>query len=82
MEDRSAVVDAECFGSIQGDCVLSQFSKPYLMYSTTNVAFATIDFAKDNVEDSVVNNPLSSGAGRSPIYSLSPLRGCDWIPTG
>jgi hypothetical protein len=81
MEDRTAGVDAECFGSIQGDCVPSQFSKPYLMYSATDVAFATVDFAKGNVEDGVINSPPSRGAGRLPVCSPSPLRGCDWTPT-
>jgi hypothetical protein len=75
-------VDAECSGSIKGDCVPSQFSKPYLMYSATDAASATVDFAKGNVEDGVVNSPPSRGAGRSPICSPSPLRGCDWTPTG
>jgi hypothetical protein len=82
MKDRIAEVDAECSGSIQGDCVPSQFSKPYLMYSATDVASATVDFAKGNVEDSVVNSPPSRGTGRSPVCSPSPLRGCDWTPTG
>jgi hypothetical protein len=82
MEDRTAGVDAECSGSIQGDCVPSQFSKPYLMYSATDAASATVDFAKGNVEDGVVNSPPSRGAGRSPVYSPSPLQGCNWTPTG
>jgi hypothetical protein len=82
MEDRTAGVDAECSGSIQGDCVPSQFSKPYLMYSATDAVFATVDFAKDNVEDGVVNSPPNHGVGRSPVCSPSPLQGCGWIPTG
>jgi hypothetical protein len=82
MEDRTAGVDAECSRSIQGDCVPSQFSKPYLMYSTTDAAFAIVDFAKGNVEDGVMNSPPSRGAGRSPVYSLSPLQGCNWTPIG
>jgi hypothetical protein len=73
MEDRTAGVDAECSGSIQGDCVPSQFSKLYLMYSATNAASAAVDFAKGNVEDSVVNSPPSRGAGGSPICSPSRL---------
>ena len=81
MEDRFAGVGAECSRSIQGDCVPSQFSKPYLMYSANDAASVTVDFAKDNVEDSVVNSPLSRGVVRSPVCSLYPLRGCDWIPT-
>jgi hypothetical protein len=73
MEDRTARVDAECSGSIQRDCVPSQFSKPYLMYSATDAASATVDFIKGNVEDGVVNNPPSRGAGRLPVCSPSPL---------
>jgi hypothetical protein len=82
MEDRTARVDAECSRSIQGDCIPSQFSKPYLMYSATDAAFATVDFAKGNVEDGVVNSPSSRGVGRSPVSSPSSLRGCDWTSTG
>ena len=82
MEDRTAKVDAECSRSIQGDCVPSQFSKPYLMYSATNAASVIVDFAKGNIKDDIVNNPPSHGAGRSPVYSPSPLQGCDWISIG
>ena len=64
MEDRTAKIDAECSGSIQGDCVPSQCSKPYLIYSTIDVASATVDFAKGNVEDGVVNNLPSCSAVR------------------
>jgi hypothetical protein len=49
--DRSDTIGVECFGSIQGDCVPSQFSKPYLMYSATDTASAALDFSKGNVED-------------------------------
>jgi hypothetical protein len=51
--------------------------KAELMYSATNAASATEDFAKGNVEDGVVNSPPSRGAGRSPVCSPFPLRGCD-----
>ena len=81
MEDHTAEVDAECSGSIQGDCVPSQFLKPYLIYSATDAASAIVDFAKGNTEDGVVNSPPSRGASRSPVCSLSPLQGCDWTPT-
>ena len=72
IEDCTAEVDAKYSRSIQGDCVPSQFMKPYLMYSTIDVASTTVDFAKGNVEG-VVNNPLSHSVGRSPICSPSPL---------
>ena len=75
MEDHTAGVDAEYSTLIQRDCVPSQFSKPYLMYSANDGAFAAVDFAKGNVEDSVVNSPPSRNVGRSP------LRGSGWIPT-
>jgi hypothetical protein len=71
IENRTARVDAECSRSIQGDCIPSQFSKPYLMYSATEAASAIVDFAKGNVEDGVVNNPPNRGAGRSPVCSPS-----------
>jgi hypothetical protein len=81
VEDHTAGVNAECFGSIQGDGVPSQFLKPYLMYSAIDAASAAVDFVKDNVEDSVVNSPPSCGAGRSPMCSPSPLWGNGWTPT-
>jgi hypothetical protein len=67
MEDHTAGVDAECSGSIQKDCVPSQFSKPYLIYSTTDATSVVVDFAKGNVEDGVVNIPPSHGTGRLPV---------------
>jgi hypothetical protein len=82
MEDCTAGVDAEFSGSIQGDCVPSQFSKPYLMYSAIDAASAVVDFAKGNAEDDVVNSPPSHGTSRSPVCSPSPLWGYVWTPTG
>ena len=75
MEVRTTDVDEECSGLIQGDYVPSQFSKPYLIYSATDTASAIVDFAKGNIEDGVVNNPPSRGAGRSLVCSPSPWRG-------
>jgi hypothetical protein len=66
--------------SMQSAMGQSQFSKQYLMYLATNVASAAVDFAKENVEDGVVDNPLSLGGGRLPIYLPSPLRGCQSTP--
>ena len=54
---------------MQGDCVPSEFSKPYLMYSTSDVASTAVDFAKDNVEDGVVDNPPNCNASRTLVYS-------------
>ena len=81
MEDRIAEVDEECSGSIQGDCLPFQFSKLYLMYSTIDAAFAILDFANGNIEDGVVNSPLSRGTSRLRICSPSPLQGCNWNHT-
>jgi hypothetical protein len=77
----SARVEAECSGSIEGHCLPSQFSKPYLMYSATDTTSAAIDFAKGNVEDGVVNSPPSRDAARLPVCSPSPLQGYGLIPT-
>ena len=82
MDDCTTEVDAECSESIQGDCVPSQFSKLYLMYSATVDTSAIVDFAKGNIEDDVMNSPPSRGANRSPICSPFPLQGCDWTPIG
>jgi hypothetical protein len=69
IEDRSDSINVEYSGSMQGNCVPSQFLKPYLMYSATDATSTAIDFAKGNVEDGVVDNPLSCSVGRTPIYS-------------
>jgi hypothetical protein len=58
---------------MQGDYVPSHFLKPYLMYSATNVASATLDFSKGNVEDGVVDSPPSRSVGRMRQRSCSPM---------
>jgi hypothetical protein len=65
---------------MQGDCVPSQFSKPYLMYSATDAASMVLDFSKGNVEDGIVDSPPSRSAGRMPVCSPSPLRDCRSTP--
>ena len=79
-EDRSETIGAECFGSMQGDCVPSQFSKPYLMYSVTDAASTALDFSKENVEDGVVDSLPSCSVGRMPGYLPSLLRDCRSTP--
>jgi hypothetical protein len=79
-KDHSNNVDVECSRSMEGNCIPSQYSKPYLMYSTTNAASGSIDFAKDNVDDGVVNNLPSCSAGRTTVYSPSPLQGGQLTP--
>ena len=76
MEDCSDTIGAECSGLMQGDCVPSQFSKPYLMYSATDVASAALDYSKRNVEEGVLDSPLSRSTGRMHVCSPSPLRDC------
>jgi hypothetical protein len=78
---HSARAEAECSGSIEGHCLLSQFSKPYLMYSAIDAASAAVDFAKGNVEDGVVNSPPSRDAARLHVCSPSPLWGYGSTPT-
>jgi hypothetical protein len=78
--DRSDTIGAECPGSMQGDCVPSQFSKLYSMYSTTDAASAALDFSKGNVEDGIVDSPPSRSAGRTPLCSPFPLRDCRSTP--
>jgi hypothetical protein len=77
---RSARVEVECLGSIEEHCLPSQFSKPYLMYSATDVASAAVDFAKGSMEDGIVNSPPSRDAVRLPVYSPPPLRGYGLTP--
>ena len=81
MGARSASAEAKCLESIEEHCLPFQFSKPYLMYSTTDAASTTVNFAKGNVEDGVVNSPPSWNAARLPMYSPSPLRGYGLTPT-
>jgi hypothetical protein len=68
-------VNTESSGLIEGDCIPSQFSKLHLMYSTTDVAFVAIDFAKGNEDDGVIDSPPSRSAGRMPVCLPSPLQG-------
>ena len=49
------------------------------MYSIIGTAFAAIDFAKDNVEDGVINSPPSHGTGRTLVYLPSSLWGYNTI---
>ena len=55
-------------------CGQSQYSKPYVLFSATNAASTAIDFSKSNVDNGVVDSPLSRGLRRSPIVSPSPLQ--------
>ena len=80
MEDRSETIGAECSGSMQGDYVPSQFSKPYLMYSTTDATSAALVFSKGFVEDGVVDSPPNYSAGRTPSCSPSLLHDCRSTP--
>jgi hypothetical protein len=65
---------------MQGDCVPSQFSKPYLMYSATDTASAALDISKGNVEDGVVDSLPSHSAGQTPVCLPSSLRDCRSTP--
>jgi hypothetical protein len=78
---HSARAEAECSGSIERHCLSSQFSKPYLMYSATDAASASVNFAKGNVEDGVVNSPPSRDVARLPVCPPSPLQGYGSTPT-
>jgi hypothetical protein len=64
-EDRSDTIGAKCSGSMHFNYVPSEFSKPYLMYPTTDNALAALDYSKGNVEDGVVDSPPSRSAGRT-----------------
>ena len=57
----------------------SSRSRTYVLRN--DVVSTIVDFAKGNVEDGVVNSRPSHGAGRSPVCSPYPLRGCNWTPT-
>ena len=69
----STRAEVQYLESIEEYCLPSQFSKLYLMYSATDVASTAIDFTKENVEDGVVNSPLSWDAARLPVCLPSPL---------
>ena len=77
---RSTRVEVECSRSFEEHCLPSQFSKPYLIYSTTNATSVAINFAKGSLEDGVVNSPPSWDAARLPVCSPSPLQGYGSIP--
>ena len=80
IEDHSDTIGTECSGSMQGNCVLSQFSKPYLIYLATDAVLVIFDFSKGNVEDRVVGSPPSRSAGRMLVNSPSPLHDCRLTP--
>ena len=65
--------------SRKGGCALFEYSKPYVLFSTTNAASAAIDFSRKNVDDVVVDSPPSQGLWWSPVLSTSPLEGCHCI---
>ena len=65
--------------SRNGGCALSEYSKPYVLFSATDVALAAIDFSRKSMDDGVVDSPPSRGAWRSPVLSASPLEGSQRI---
>ena len=65
--------------SRNGGCALSEYSKPYVLFSATDAASAAIDFSRKSVDDGVVDSPPSRGAWRSPVLSASPLEGSQRI---
>ena len=80
LEDRSNTIDVGCSGSMQGNCIPSQFSKPYLMYSTIDAASVALDFSKENVEDGVIDSSPSRSIGRTPVCLPFLLRDCQSTP--
>ena len=65
--------------SCNGGCALSEYSKPYVLFSATNATSVAIDFSRKNVDDGVVDSPPRRGAWRSPALSASPLEGSHCI---
>ena len=63
----------------KGGCTLSQYPKPYVLFSAINVASAAIDFSRKNVDDGIVDSPPSRGPWRSPVLSALPLEGSHCI---
>ena len=61
------------------EVVLSEYSKPYVLFSATDAASAAIDFSRKSMDDGVVDSPPSRGAWRSPVLSASPLEGSQRI---
>ena len=61
--------------SRNGGCALSEYSKPYVLFSTTDAASAAIDFSRKSVDDGVVDCLLSRGAWGLQVLSASPLEG-------
>ena len=61
--------------SHNGGCALSEYFKPYVLFSATDAASAAVDFSRKSVDDGIVDSPPSRGAWRSPVLSASPLEG-------
>ena len=66
--------------STGADCGQSQYSKPYVLFSAIDVASASIEFSKSNVDNGIVYSPPSQGLRRSPIVLPSPLQGSLYRP--
>ena len=60
-------------------CALSQYSKLYVLFFATDAASIAIVFSKRNVNDRVVDSPLSRGPPRSPIVAASPLQRSPYV---
>ena len=61
--------------SRNGGCALSEYSKPYVLFSATDAASAATDFSRKSMDDGVVDSPPSRGAWRPPVLSALPLEG-------
>ena len=61
--------------SCNGGCTLSEYSKPYVLFSAIDAASVAIDFLRKSVDDGVVDSPPSRGAWRLRVLSASPLEG-------
>ena len=61
-------------GSVGGSCILSLYSKLYVMCSTTDAASTAINFSRAGVDKGIVDSPPSRGPTRTPLCSSLPLK--------
>ena len=93
MTDSSSLLGGEtqCTKSMHGSlmsggsksaregCALSQYLKPYVLFSACNAASTAIDFSKRNVDDGVVDSPPIRRPPRLPIVAASPLQRSPYV---
>ena len=68
--------------SRNGGCALSEYSKPYVLFSATDAASAAIDFSRKSMDDGVVDSPPSRGLRGRQFSRPRPWKACSALKAG